>query len=73
MVLTVIDAEYQFDRKKLTFYYDAAERCANQPHMNPSHTIVIHMYNDGLYIVCATHPWLEAIFEWLLDHRKVCI
>eukprot|EP00668_Euglena_longa_P007304 GGOE01008739.1.p1 GENE.GGOE01008739.1~~GGOE01008739.1.p1 ORF type:complete len:440 (-),score=68.42 GGOE01008739.1:1585-2865(-) len=26
LVLTVVDAEYQFDRKKLTFYYDAAER-----------------------------------------------
>mmetsp|Transcript_80782 Transcript_80782/g.142316 ORF Transcript_80782/g.142316 Transcript_80782/m.142316 type:complete len:584 (-) Transcript_80782:459-2210(-) len=26
LVLVVVDAEYQFDRKKLTFYYDAAER-----------------------------------------------
>eukprot|EP00667_Euglena_gracilis_P012606 EG_transcript_12955 len=26
LVLTVVDAEYQFDRKKLTFYYDAGER-----------------------------------------------
>eukprot|EP00667_Euglena_gracilis_P000577 EG_transcript_577 len=24
--MTIIDAEYQFDRKKLTFYYDASER-----------------------------------------------
>lgn len=24
--MTVVDAEYQFDRKKLTFYYDAGER-----------------------------------------------
>jgi hypothetical protein len=26
LVMSVIDAEYQFDRKKLTFYYDATER-----------------------------------------------
>ena len=24
--MTIVDAEYQFDRKKLTFYYDSAER-----------------------------------------------
>lgn len=27
LVLDVIDAEYQFDRKKLTFFYDATDRC----------------------------------------------
>ena len=32
LVLVVVDAEYQFDRKKLTFYYDAAERCV-RPHI----------------------------------------
>eukprot|EP01012_Entosiphon_sulcatum_P021222 TRINITY_DN2599_c0_g1_i1.p1 TRINITY_DN2599_c0_g1~~TRINITY_DN2599_c0_g1_i1.p1 ORF type:complete len:247 (-),score=22.87 TRINITY_DN2599_c0_g1_i1:130-837(-) len=26
LIMVIVDAEYQFDRKKLTFYYDAAER-----------------------------------------------
>lgn len=26
LMMRIVDAEYQFDRKKLTFYYDAAER-----------------------------------------------